>query len=43
MIALALSTHTMPSWWLDEDDRTIATAWELLDEQRDAMKGGDGG
>lgn len=32
IVALALATHTAPAQWWDEDDATIATAIELLEE-----------
>lgn len=32
IVALALATQTAPSAWWDEDDATIATALDLLDE-----------
>ncbi len=32
-MVLALRTGIAPSAWLAEDDRVIATAWAVLDEQ----------
>lgn len=34
LVALALATGIPTRSWLDEDNRTIETAWELI-EQRD--------
>lgn len=31
-MALALATHTMPAWWLDEPDEVIVTAIGLLEK-----------
>jgi hypothetical protein len=39
LVALALATGIPARAWLDEDNRTIETAWELI-EQRDG--GGSG-
>jgi hypothetical protein len=33
IVALALATQTAPAHWWDEDDATLATAIELLEEQ----------
>jgi hypothetical protein len=33
-VAIALATQTAPSQWWDEDDATLATAIEILDESR---------
>jgi hypothetical protein len=41
LVALALATQIPVRAWVDEDNRTIATAWELLDENDD--KGGSHG
>lgn len=35
IVALALATSTAPAQWWDEDDATIATAIELLEEARE--------
>jgi hypothetical protein len=35
VVAIALATATAPAAWWDEDDATIATALELLNEQQD--------
>lgn len=35
IVALALATATAPAQWWDEDDATIATALELLEEARE--------
>ena len=35
IVALALATQTAPSAWWGEDDATIATALDLLDEAAD--------
>lgn len=32
IVALALATQTAPAWWWDEDDATIATAIELVEQ-----------
>lgn len=43
VVALALRTRTMPSWWLAEPDGVMETALELLAAQdaadREAMRG----
>lgn len=36
---IALATETAPSAWWDEDEATLATAWEILDQRAEAMKG----
>ena len=36
VVALALRTNTMPSWWLAEPDGVLDTALELLREQDEA-------
>lgn len=33
LVALALATGIPARAWLDEDNRTIETAWELIDER----------
>lgn len=33
VVALALATQISVSAWLDEDARTIETAWDLIDER----------
>jgi hypothetical protein len=33
IVALALATQTAPAHWWNEDDATIATAIELLEQQ----------
>jgi hypothetical protein len=33
IVALALATQTAPAQWWGEDDATIATAIEILEEQ----------
>ena len=38
IIAIALATQTAPRDWWDEDDATLATAIDLLDEQRQRME-----
>jgi len=35
IVALALATQTSPSVWWGEDDATIATALDILDEAAD--------
>lgn len=35
---LALATHIAPSVWAAEDERTVITAYELLEEQADRAK-----
>ena len=34
-MALALATQTAPAQWWDEDDQTIATALQILEEQQE--------
>ena len=34
IVAIALATQTPPSAWWDEDDATLATVIDLLDEAR---------
>jgi hypothetical protein len=34
VVAIALATMTAPSAWWDEDDATIATALEILEDQQ---------
>jgi hypothetical protein len=38
IIAIALATSTAPRDWWDEDDATLATALDLLDEQQQRME-----
>ena len=38
VVALALRTGTMPSWWLDEPDGVLDTALELLRAQDEAAE-----
>ena len=37
---IALATETAPREWWDEDDATLATAVDILQERAAAMKGG---
>jgi hypothetical protein len=37
-VSLAIATRIPVSAWLAEDDTTIVTAFELLDEQAEAME-----
>ena len=39
-MSLALATQIPFAVWLDEDDRTIVTAFELLDEQAEEARRG---
>lgn len=39
IVAIALATSTAPRDWWDEDDATLATALDLLEEQRRRMEG----
>lgn len=41
IVELAVATHTPPSAWWDEDERTIYTAVEVLSEQSRADARGD--
>jgi hypothetical protein len=38
VVEVALATRTAPRDWWDEDDETLATALELLQEQADAVR-----
>jgi hypothetical protein len=38
IVAIALATSTAPRDWWDEDDATLATALDLLDEQQQRME-----
>lgn len=38
VVALALRTGTMPSWWLNEPDGVMETALELIREQDEATE-----
>jgi len=38
IVAIALATSTAPRDWWDEDDATIATALDLLDEQQQRIE-----
>jgi len=38
LVALALATGIPTRAWLDEDSRTIETAWELIEQRDDGGK-----
>lgn len=38
LVSLALATHIPFSAWLDEDDATVVTALQLLDEAHDELQ-----
>lgn len=38
IVAIALATQTAPRDWWDEDDATLATALDLLEEQAERME-----
>jgi hypothetical protein len=38
IVAIALATSTAPRDWWHEDDATLATALDLLEEQRQRME-----
>ena len=38
IVAIALATSTAPRDWWDEDDATLATALDLLDEQQQRLE-----
>ena len=38
MIELAIATRISPLAWLDMGEQAIATAWEILDDQADAIR-----
>jgi hypothetical protein len=38
MVELAIATRTAPADWFDEDDATIATAVEILNERAAAAR-----
>jgi hypothetical protein len=40
IVDIALASNTAPSAWWDEDDATLATAVDILQERARAMKGG---
>jgi hypothetical protein len=40
LVSLALATHIPFSAWADEDDATIATALQLLDEAHEEIEEG---
>jgi len=40
IVSLAIATQTAPRDWWDEDDATIATALQLLEEMREETENG---
>jgi hypothetical protein len=38
LVALALASGIPARAWLDEDNRTIETAWDLIDERENGGK-----
>lgn len=38
-MSLAIATNQLPSAWAREDDRDVATAMQLLDEQAERSRG----